>query len=39
MGFNKIKRMFSKVQDVYFDKYKETHSLIDGNAKHIFFQE
>ena len=39
MGLNKIKQKFSTVQDVYFDKYKERHSLIDVNTKCSFFHE
>lgn len=39
MCLNKIKQKFSTVQDVYFDKYKERHSLIDVNTKCSFFHE
>ena len=37
MGLNKIKRKFSLVQDIYFDKDKERHSLIDVKTKRTFF--
>ena len=39
MGLNKIKRKFSLVQDVYFDKDKERHSLIDVKTKRTFFRD
>ena len=39
MGLNKIKRKFSLVQDIYFDKDEERHSLIDVKTKRTFFRD